>query len=105
MSTTRAPRHARPAAAAERAWFVYMLACAGGRVYTGITPDVAARFARHRAGRGGAFTRSFRPRRVLAAMPCPSRGEALRAEYALKQLARPDKLRWASRWRWRAARG
>ena len=81
-----------------------MLECAGGRVYTGITPDVAARFAAHRAGRGGAFTRSFRPRRVLGAMRCASLGEALRIEYALKRLARADKLRWAGQWRWRAAR-
>lgn len=79
-----------------------MLECAGGRVYTGITPDVARRFALHRAGRGGAFTRSFRPRRVLAAMACADRGAALRTEYALKQLARPAKLRWAGQWRWRA---
>ena len=78
-----------------------MLLCRGGRIYTGITPDVAARFARHRAGKGGAFTRSFAPLRVLAAMRCASRGEALKAEYALKQFARGDKLRWAREWRWR----
>ena len=92
-------------------WFVYMLECAGGRIYTGVTPDVIARFARHRAGRGGAFTRSFPPRRILAAKRCAGRGAALSAEHALKQLARPDKLAWARRWRWerptrpKAARG
>ena len=84
-------------------WFVYMLECKGGRIYTGVTPDVAGRFARHRAGKGGAFTRSFPPRRILAAMRCASRGEALSAEHALKQLARPDKLAWAREWRWRKA--
>lgn len=80
-----------------------MLLCRGGRIYTGITPDVSARFARHRAGKGGAFTRSFPPLRVLAAMACGSRSAALKAEHALKQLARPDKQRWARQWRWRAA--
>lgn len=88
-------------AAAPAGWFVYMLLCRGGRIYTGITPDVATRYARHRAGRGGAFTRSFPPLRVLAAMPCMDRGAALKAEHALKQLARPDKQRWARQWRWR----
>ena len=80
-------------------WFVYMLECRGGRIYTGVTPDVAARLARHRAGKGGAFTRSFPPRRVLAAMRCTSRGEALSREHALKQLARPEKLAWARKHR------
>src|SRR5690242_20313716 len=72
----------------QRAWFVYMLECAGGRIYTGVTPDVAGRFEKHRTGRGGAFTRSFPPRRILAARRCGPRGKALSAEHALKQLAR-----------------
>ena len=84
-----------------RAWFVYMLECRGGRLYTGVSPDVAARFEAHRRGRGAAFTRSFPPRRILAAMRCDGRGEALSAEHAVKQLARPEKLRWARRWRWK----
>jgi len=76
-------------------WFVYMLECKGGRIYTGVTPDVRARFARHCAGKGGAFTRSFPPRRILAVMRCAGRGEALSTEHALKQLARAEKLAWA----------
>lgn len=83
-----------------------MLACRGGRIYTGISPDVRARFAAHRAGKGGAFTRSFPPTRVLAAMECAGRGEALKAEYALKQLDRDAKKSWARQFRWVArARG
>ena len=94
----RAAQSAKPA----RRWFVYMLECAGGRIYTGITVDVAQRFAKHRAGRGGAFTRSYRPLRVLAAMRCGSRSAALKAEYRLKQLRRPEKLQWAVHRRWAA---
>lgn len=97
---SRSPNSAL-AAPPPAGWFVYMLLCRGGRIYTGITPDVAARYARHRAGRGGAFTRSFPPLRVLAAMPCADRSAALKAEHALKQLARPDKQRWARQWPWR----
>jgi putative endonuclease len=92
-------RHVKP-----RAWFVYMLECAGGRLYTGVSPDVAARFAKHCGGRGGAFTRSFPPRRILASRRCADRGAALSAEHALKQLARPDKLVWARRHRVAAKR-
>jgi predicted GIY-YIG superfamily endonuclease len=84
-----------------RAWFVYLLECEGGRLYTGVSPDVAARFAAHCRGRGGAFTRGFPPRRILAARRCGPRGEAQSAEAALKRLARPAKLAWARRWRWK----
>jgi putative endonuclease len=73
-----------------------MLECAGGRIYTGASPDVAARFAAHRAGRGGAFTRGFPPIRILRAKRCATRGAALRLEHALKQLPRPAKLEWAA---------
>jgi putative endonuclease len=91
-------------------WYVYMLDCAGGRIYTGVTPDLAARFDKHRSGKGGAFTRSFRPRKILAAMRCASRGAALSAEHALKQLERSEKLAWARLYEWvptppKAARG
>lgn len=85
---------------ARRRWYVYMLECEGRRIYTGISPDVAARFEAHRAGRGGAFTRSFPPVRVLAARRCASRGAALKAEHALKQLERPEKIEWAALHPW-----
>lgn len=84
----------------QPAWFVYMLECEGGRLYTGVSPDVAARFEKHRAGRGGAFTRGFPPRRILAARRCGARGKALSAEAALKRLDRPAKLAWARRNAW-----
>jgi putative endonuclease len=80
------------------AWFVYMLECRGGRIYTGICVDVAARLKMHRRGKGAAFTRINPPRRMLAAMRCTSRSAALKAEFRLKQLPRPDKLAWAALW-------
>jgi putative endonuclease len=82
---------------AGRVWHVYMLECAGGRLYTGISPDVAARFARHLAGKGAAYTRINKPVRLLASATCGTRGEALRQEHALKQLKRAAKLVWARR--------
>lgn len=82
----------------DRDWFVYMLECAGGRIYTGVAVDVAARFEQHRRGKGAAYTRANPPRRLLAAMPCASRGHALSVEHGLKQLDRTDKLEWAAAW-------
>ena len=85
-----------------KVWFVYMVECAGGRIYTGIALDVAARFEKHRSGRGAAFTRINKPVRVVAAMACGSQGDAAREESRLKKLRRTEKLLWAGRRPWRA---
>ncbi len=86
-------------------WFVYMLECVGGQIYTGITPDVAARFDRHCQGRGAAYTRINKPLRILAAMACGSRSEATKAEIRLKKLPRDGKLEWVRQQPWRPAQG
>ena len=93
MTKARKPRRA------AATWYVYMLECTDGRIYTGIALDVAARYALHCSGRGAAFTRINPPRRLLAAMPCAGQGEATRRESALKKLRRPAKLAWAAQWR------
>lgn len=91
-------KHPPPADTAD--WWVYMLECSGGRIYTGIAVDVAARYAKHCSGRGAAFTRINKPLRIIAAMPCADRSSATKSEIALKKLRRPAKLRWAQQWRW-----
>ena len=78
--------------AAPEPWVLYLLECAGERLYAGITNDLAARFAAHRAGRGARFTKAFAPLRVVAASQLPSRSDALKAEHALKQRPRALKL-------------
>jgi len=69
------------------AWFVYLLECRDGSVYTGIAVDVERRFAAHVAGKGARYTRSHPPLRVLARFAHPDRASASRAEYAIKQLS------------------
>jgi putative endonuclease len=68
-------------------WFVYVIECCDGSLYTGIAVDVAERFAKHAAGKGGRYTRSHPPLRVLAQWPCTDRSEATRAELAIKRLS------------------
>lgn len=68
------------------AWFVYLLECRGGSIYTGIATDVERRYAEHAAGKGARYTRARPPVRLLASFEYPDRGSALRAEYAIKQL-------------------
>lgn len=68
-------------------WYVYLLECRDGSIYTGIATDVDRRFAEHAAGRGARYTRSRPPLRVLASFAHADRGAASRAEYAIKQLS------------------
>ena len=69
------------------AWYVYLLECRDGSIYTGIATDVERRFAEHAAGRGARYTRSRPPLRLLARFEYPDRSTASRAEYAIKQLS------------------
>ncbi|MFP7722713.1 GIY-YIG nuclease family protein [Lysobacter sp. A3-1-A15] len=69
-----------------RPWFVYLLECRDGSLYTGIAVDVARRYAQHAAGKGARYTRAHPPLRVLASFRFPDRATASRAEYAIKQL-------------------
>jgi putative endonuclease len=72
-------------------WFVYLLECADGSIYTGVAVDVDKRYAEHVAGKGARYTRSHPPRRLLARFEHPDRSAALKAEYAIKQLSPTDK--------------
>jgi putative endonuclease len=76
-------------------WFVYLIECDDGSLYTGIAVDPQARFAAHLAGKGARYTRSHPPRRLLAAVPFPDRSAALKEEYRLKQLTPAEKRRYA----------
>ena len=72
-------------------WFLYLLECQDGSVYTGIAKEVEARFAQHCAGRGAKYTRARKPLRILGFVECPNYSAALKLEYAVKQLAPAEK--------------
>jgi putative endonuclease len=76
---------------ARHAWFVYVLRCGDGSLYTGIARDVDARLAMHESGKGARYTRGRGPLRLEAKTSCPSHGDALRVELALKKLPREEK--------------
>nr|WP_081612148.1 MULTISPECIES: GIY-YIG nuclease family protein [unclassified Thioalkalivibrio] len=84
-------------------WYVYLLECRGGRIYTGITPQLAARMAAHAASRGARFTRMHRPVQLLAARGFASRNEALREEHRIKQTSPRAKRALALQWAREAA--
>lgn len=73
-------------ASAGNPWFLYLIECADGSFYAGITTDATARFEAHCAGTGAKYTRSRPPVRLLIVSEHPNRSEASKAEYAIKQL-------------------
>ena len=70
----------------NRTWYVYLIECTDGCLYTGITVDLESRFLAHRQGRGARFMRLHPPLRMLAAEAHPDRSAASKAEYRIKQL-------------------
>ena len=73
-------------------WVLYLLECADGTLYAGITTDITRRFAQHQSGRGARYTRSHPPMRVLATLPFSDRSSASIAEAQLKRLPKTQKL-------------
>ena len=76
--------------------FVYMLRCAGDRIYTGYAIDVEARFEQHKSGKGAKFTKAFPPECILRKFELETKEEALRLEARIKKLDREKKLRLAT---------
>ena len=86
--------HSPPANTAT--WLVYLLECADGSLYCGITTNMNRRLHQHNGQLpGGArYTRGRRPVRLLASRACGCQGEALRLEKAVKSRARNHKLQF-----------
>lgn len=75
------------------AWFVYVLECSDGTLYTGITTDVARRVEEHNGSpKGARYTRARRPVLLVATWTHPDRKAASRAEAQFKRLGRAEKL-------------
>ena len=83
-------RQPRPKPPAE-CWFVYLLRCADGTLYTGIARDVSRRCQQHNAGTASRYTRSRLPVVVVYQEGHASRSLALRREAAIKALSRRQK--------------
>lgn len=73
-------------------YWVYILACADGSLYTGITNDLTRRLETHNRGKASKYTRSRLPVRLLYQENCPDKSEALRRELHIKGLSREKKL-------------
>ncbi len=74
-------------------YFVYILRCKGGSLYTGIARDPKKRFREHITGKGGAYTRSHKPIRIVYTEKASSYSTALRREHEIKRWPRQKKVR------------
>ena len=77
-------------------WTVYILRCADGTLYTGITNDLERRLAEHNAGKGAKYTKGRGPLRLVYQEACQDRTVALKRENQIKALDRRAKLRLVS---------
>ena len=74
-------------------WAVYILACADGSLYTGITNDLDSRIAAHENGKGAKYTRGRGPFRLVYSEDCENRSAASKRERDIKSLSRDEKLK------------
>ncbi len=79
-------------ACSEDQWLVYMLQCADGSLYTGITNQLQRRIEQHCAGKGARYTRGRGPLLLVYQEYCSNKSAALKRELAIKALPRTQKL-------------
>jgi putative endonuclease len=73
-------------------WFVYILECSDGTLYTGITTDMNKRLLTHNKGKGAKYTKVRLPVVLRACFEAENRSLASKEEYRIKQLRRQDKI-------------
>lgn len=74
-------------------WFVYILLCEGGSLYTGISNNPQQRFLDHKNGKGGKYTRLHKPIKIVYLEQLSSKSEALKRELQIKSWTRTKKVR------------
>ncbi len=75
----------------DTTWFIYLIRCKGGALYTGITTDVNRRFVEHQSGKGAKYLRGKAPLTLVFQQQIGSRSAALKAEASIKKLSKADK--------------
>lgn len=73
--------------------YTYILRCADGTLYTGWTVDLQKRLKVHNCGLGAKYTRSRRPVELVYYEAYEDKQEAMRREYAIKQMTRTEKIK------------
>lgn len=74
-------------------YYVYILLCSDNSLYTGSSNDPNKRFLAHKNGKGGAYTRSHKPIKIVHRETCQTKSEALKREAEIKSLPRSKKIK------------
>lgn len=74
-------------------WFVYIIECKDGKLYTGITNNLENRITQHNRGKGCKFTKYRIPVKLLYKEKYKTKSQALRREAKIKGWKREDKLK------------
>ena len=82
----------------EKYWYVYILKCGDGTLYTGITDDVSARLQAHREGKGAKYTRGRGPLELVYQEEAGNHSAAAKREWQIKQLKKQEKLLLCQQW-------
>lgn len=82
----------------ETQWYVYILRCGDGTLYTGITTDVYRRLQQHRSGKGAKYTRGRAPLELAYQECCQNHSQALKREWEIKALPREEKEKLTRHW-------
>ena len=73
-------------------WYVYVLLCLDGSLYTGATNNLAKRFSEHKSGKGGRYTRSHKPIKIVYQGKFRTKSEALKREMEIKSWSKAKKI-------------
>lgn len=76
----------------SKKWFVYLLECADGSYYTGVTNDVEKRMKAHAEGKGSKYVYRKGFGKLIAAVECRSKSDACKKECEIKNLPREEKI-------------
>ena len=73
-------------------WFLYIVQCRDGQLYTGITTDISRRIKEHNSRKGAFYTQNKTPVKLVYHEAMANQSEARKREAAIKRLTRKEKL-------------
>ncbi|OGS06544.1 MAG: hypothetical protein A2270_07550 [Elusimicrobia bacterium RIFOXYA12_FULL_51_18] len=86
----------------SKSWCVYVVRCANGSFYTGITNKLKARIAAHNSGKGCKYTASFGPVKLVWHKKSENRSSASKLEAEIKKMTRDEKKAFIKSWKLRS---
>lgn len=75
-------------------WFVYILQCEDGSLYTGYSNNVEKRFLAHKNGKGAKYTKSHKPIKIVFVEKFTNKLDALKREREIKSWSKSKKIKF-----------